>query len=72
MKLTTPLLLPNNTLELPTFVLELKFKKNNKGHFLLIKSRKATMHNKRKMQAMNQYESILELDFHFHLHFQKY
>lgn len=29
------------------------------------------MHNKRTMQAMNQYESILELDFHFHLHFQK-
>lgn len=28
------------------------------------------MHNKRKLQAMNQYYSILELDFHIHLHFK--
>lgn len=31
--LTTPLLLSNNTLELPKFELELIFNKNNKGHF---------------------------------------
>lgn len=38
---------------------------------LIKKSLKATMHNERKSQAMNQYESILELEFDFHL-LQKY